>query len=105
MMPLTTGSVLHDRYRIDAPLGQGGMGAVYRAWDLSPDRPAALKVNQSFEAGSRDQFEREARTLAHLRHANLPAILDHCVFEHGFLVESRSGIWLYYSTGEWERRF
>lgn len=32
-MPLTTNQLLKDRYRLDQLIGQGGFGAVYRAWD------------------------------------------------------------------------
>ena len=44
-MPLNTGQVLNNRYRVVKLLGQGGFGAVYRAWDLTFNLPCALKEN------------------------------------------------------------
>ena len=45
-MPLSPGQTInHDRYRIVGLLGQGGMGAVYRAWDLTLEVPVAIKEN------------------------------------------------------------
>jgi len=61
-------------FRIDAPLGRGGMGAVYRAWDLSLDRPVALKVLLHDSATARARFVREARAQAKLRHPNVVPI-------------------------------
>src|SRR5262245_52805782 len=66
-------------YEILAPLGAGGMGEVYRARDARLDRDVAVKVlperlADSVEALAR--FEREARALAALSHANLVAIFD-----------------------------
>ncbi|MEW5871441.1 MAG: protein kinase [Chloroflexota bacterium] len=76
-MPLSTGQVLNNRYRIVSLLGQGGMGAVYRAWDLTLKRPLALKENLETTPEAQKQFEREAQILANLSHPNLPRVSDY----------------------------
>ena len=82
-MPLAIGTVLENRYRIDALLGQGGMGAVYRAWHLRLDQYVAIKENAIASAASARQFEREAKMMAGLRHSNLPHVIDHFVTPDG----------------------
>ena len=67
------GRMLHH-FRVDAPLGAGGMGAVYRGWDTALDRPVALKVLASARPDARARFLREARTQAKLRHPNVVPI-------------------------------
>jgi eukaryotic-like serine/threonine-protein kinase len=76
-MSLTLGLTLHNRYRIDALLGQGGMGAVYRAWDLNLDIAVVVKENLGRSPDAHKQFAREAGLLAGLRHPNLPRVTDH----------------------------
>lgn len=76
-MPLTQGQVLNNRYRIVRLLGQGGFGAVYRAWDMNLNIPVALKENLNVTPEAVRQFEREARFLASLRHEGLPFVIDH----------------------------
>ena len=41
-MPISIGQILANRYRVDALLGQGGFGAVYRVWDLNLSHSCAL---------------------------------------------------------------
>mgnify|MGYP001254033186 FL=1 len=67
----------HERYRIDALLGQGGMGAVYRAWDISLEMPVAIKENLDASVEAQKQFSREARLLAQLSHPHLPRVIDY----------------------------
>jgi serine/threonine protein kinase len=78
---LGVGRVLNGRYRIDALLGQGGMGAVYRAWDLELETAVAVKENLAplghGTAEAERQFEREAHILDNLSHPNLPRVTDH----------------------------
>ena len=64
-------------YRLDALLGAGGMGEVYRGFDLKLGRDVAIKILP--EAFTRDadrlaRFEREARMLAALNHPHICAI-------------------------------
>ena len=75
-MPLKTGEMLHNRYRIVARLGEGGFGAVYRAWDLKLSGPCAIKENLDISPAGQKQFSREASLLFNLRHPNLPRVFD-----------------------------
>lgn len=75
-MTLSIGEVLHDRYRIEALLGEGGFGAVYKAWDENLNGPCAIKENFETSAEAQKQFAREASMLFNLRHPNLPRVFD-----------------------------
>jgi WD40 repeat protein len=75
-MALNSGTNLGP-YQIQAPLGAGGMGEVYRARDVKLDRAVAIKVLP--DALARDperlaRFEREAKVLASLNHPNIAQI-------------------------------
>ncbi|HXT71588.1 MAG TPA: protein kinase [Vicinamibacterales bacterium] len=75
-MPLTPGSSF-GAYRIVDKLGEGGMGAVYRARDTKLNREVALKVLPELFADDPDRlarFTREAQVLASLNHPNIAAI-------------------------------
>jgi eukaryotic-like serine/threonine-protein kinase len=76
-MTLAQGQILNNRYRIVKLLGQGGFGAVYRAWDLTLNVPCAVKESFEQVAETQRQFLREAQILAGLRHPNLPRVTDY----------------------------
>ena len=76
-MPLAPGSLLNHRYRIVSILGQGGMGAVYRATDENLGIDVAVKENLFLTDEYARQFQREANILASLRHPNLPRVGDY----------------------------
>jgi Tol biopolymer transport system component len=78
-MALGVGQILQGRYRIEALLGQGGMGAVYRATDLRFSTPVAIKENLEPTEEAQRQFSREAALLHQLRHPNLPRVSDYFV--------------------------
>jgi Tol biopolymer transport system component len=78
-MSLEPGVLLNNRYRIESPLGSGGMGAVYLGHDNNLDVKVAVKENFFVSEESARQFEREARLLATLRHPSLPRVTDHFV--------------------------
>jgi len=63
-----------DGFLIEAPLGRGGMAAVFRGRDVALDRLVAIKVlrSQAVRDGStRDRFLAEARAAASLQHPNI----------------------------------
>lgn len=72
------GEIINDRYRLDAVLGHGGMGAVYRGHDLQLERDVAIKLlNQVvFIRDERDQLFHEAKLIAKLRHPNIVSVYD-----------------------------
>jgi len=78
-MSLTSGVVLNNRYQIQAELGRGGFGAVYKAFDLQLKVEVAVKENLSTLPNADRQFEKEAQLLAKLRHPHLPRVTDHFV--------------------------
>ena len=66
-------------YRVDAEIGQGGMGVVYRAEDLRLRRKVALKLLRASLAdddGYRERFLRESRLAASIEHAAIVPIYD-----------------------------
>ena len=82
-MTLQPGDILHTRYKIETIIAQGGMGAVYRARDLSLDVLVAVKENLGTTESYARQFRREGTVLASLVHPNLPRVTDHFVSETG----------------------
>src|SRR5881296_2723096 len=67
-------------YRVDKPLGAGGMGEVYSAHDTRLERDVALKVlprSKSEDPSARKRFRQEALTLSRLNHQNIATIHDY----------------------------
>ena len=60
-------------YEIREPIGAGGMGEVYRAFDPRLGREVAIKVSA---AQFTERFEREARAVAALNHPNICTLFD-----------------------------
>ena len=70
-------------YKVTAKIGEGGMGAVWRAFDTSLERVVAIKVlpsDRADEAGWRRRFGREAKAAAALNHPNICTVYE--VGEH-----------------------
>ena len=62
------------RFQVEALIGTGGMGEVYRAWDPTLERSVALKAlrpGDRLEPGAAERFRREALALAQLSHPNV----------------------------------
>jgi tetratricopeptide (TPR) repeat protein len=72
---LRSGDHVVDRFRIEAPVAEGGMAVVYRATDLKNGRPVAVKCLRQAVYG--DRFLREAKILADIDHPNVVRHLGH----------------------------
>ncbi len=86
-----------ESYRVEALIGQGGMGIVYRGYDLKLDRPVAIKIMNIQAADlSRfiERFRREAKNQAKLIHPNIVTV-------YGFIEErGLLGIVMEYVEGQ-----
>ncbi|MCA0375583.1 MAG: serine/threonine protein kinase [Gemmatimonadetes bacterium] len=78
-MEFLTDAVLHGKYRIERPLGEGGMGAVYLAEHVGIGRRVALKVIRPellADATAAERFTREARAAGGLQHPHVVNVTD-----------------------------
>lgn len=69
-----------DEFRIEALIGQGGMGRVYRAYDTRLDRPIAIKIIDPAYRSKPDyyiRFEREAHAIENLSHLNIIQLIHY----------------------------
>lgn len=90
MTDYSEGAEVAGRFVIIDRIGEGGMGAVYRALQISLDREVALKVlhaNVALTARARRRFAREARAIARLNHPHIASVFD-------FGVDGQEVLWL-----------
>ncbi len=78
-MDTLLGTTLGGKYEIQAEIGRGGMGVVYRGFDVMLRRPVAIKVlpmEYTYDQQFVDRFRQEAITAAGLHHAGVVTIHD-----------------------------
>jgi eukaryotic-like serine/threonine-protein kinase len=64
-------------YNLESVIGEGGLATVYRAYQISLNRPVAIKVLYHQEGTSLARFQREAKVIAALRHRNILIIYEY----------------------------
>src|SRR5215813_7439228 len=72
-----------SRYKVIEKLGEGGMGVVYRAEDMTLGRSVAIKFLTSLDRHYRARFPREARAVSRLNHPNIAAVYEYGETENG----------------------
>ncbi|MBR4400049.1 MAG: serine/threonine protein kinase [Aeriscardovia sp.] len=83
-MKLIEGQIIHSRYRLVKRLAQGGMGEVWKAYDLGARREVAVKALRGDLEENASRLERmriEAKNSAHLAHPAIAALFDY--YENG----------------------
>lgn len=77
--PLPIGTIVHQRYRITAVVGRGGLGTVYQVVDVlfGKSNVFALKELIDQSSGARKQFENESQWLHSLDHNSIPKVREH----------------------------
>lgn len=72
------GSIIDQKYQVLGPLGEGGMGAVYKARHLMLDKVVALKTFRKTKLSADDllRFQREAQVIARVNHKNIVQVFD-----------------------------
>ncbi len=74
------GRTIADRYRVDALLGSGGMGAVFKGHHIGLERDVAIKVlhpSLGRDPDISERFDREARSASRLDHPNCVSVTDY----------------------------
>ncbi len=70
------GDRIADRYLLQEPIGRGGMGVVWRAWDERLERPVAVKYARIDDERAARRLMGEARNAARLHHPNIVGVFD-----------------------------
>jgi eukaryotic-like serine/threonine-protein kinase len=73
------GTLFEGKYRIESKIGEGGMGAVYRATHIFMERPVAIKFlhgEHLADSSAVERFKREARAAGRIQHPNATAVTD-----------------------------
>ena len=71
-----SGDTLADRFLLETPIGEGGMGRVWRAMHTRFEAPVAIKLIDADDADASSRFLREARACAAVRGPNVVEVLD-----------------------------
>lgn len=100
MHMLEEGTLFDGRYKIEAALGTGGFGTVYKARESALNRTVAIKVltiwsDPSIPAGSLPRFQREAQTLCQMENANILK-----VYRYGILPDGMPFLIMEYFEGD-----